>query len=98
MWSDLLILIKQKHDSDSIGNKKPTPTDIKTEVYCNKKSISRAEFYNANSTGLKPSIVFVVNTFEYEGQKIVEFENQRYKVLRTYEPSLDYTELICEKV
>ena len=93
-----MTLIKQKYDSDSIGNKKPTLTETKTEVYCNKKSISRAEFYNANSTGLKPSIVFVVNTFEYDGQKIVEFENQCYKVLRTYGPSLDYTELICEKV
>lgn len=96
MWLHELTLIKESYGFDSVGNQ--TIKEIKTEVFCSCKSITRSEFYNAATTGFKPSIVFVINSFEYNNEEKVEFEEGVYKVIRTYLNSTDRIELICEKV
>lgn len=96
MWQDELILISETFESDDIGNQ--VPTEKETEVFCNVKSVSRSEFYNAANTGLKPSLVFVIHAYEYSGEEVVKFEDNRYKVIRTYRKNIEELELTCEKV
>lgn len=91
-----LTLISQIITEDAIGNQVPVETE--TVVLCGLKSIGRAEFYNAATTGLKPEITFVIHAYEYSGQKKVEFEGVPYNVIRTYEPSFEELELTCERI
>lgn len=94
MWSNSLILIAERYDPDInemiIKNEK--------EVYCNVKSISRNEFYKASTGGFKPSLVFIIHSFEYENEEKVNFEGSIYNVIRTYMINTEEIELTCEKV
>jgi len=91
-----LTLISQTITEDEIGNQIPVETE--TVVLCGLKSIGRAEFYNAATTGLKPEITFIIHAYEYAGQKKVKFEGNYYSVIRTYEPSFEELELTCERI
>lgn len=87
--------------TDGIGN--PIETEIKFPILCGLKSIGRTEFYNAAANGLKPTLIFVVHPYEYNGETYVEFSEdespkQRYKVIKTYKPNFEDLELTCEKV
>lgn len=96
-----LTLISTDVTYDDIGNPVETPKEI--DIFCDMKSIGRTEFYNAAANGLKPSYIFVVHPYEYNGETYVEFsENekpkQRYKVMKTYKKNMEELELTCEKV
>lgn len=82
-------------ETDEVGNQKPCPEVSK--VLCGKKSVTRNEFYKAANAGLKPSLVLIVNRFEYSNQKKIKFDDEVYEVVRSYEePGSDYVELVCE--
>ena len=91
-----LILIGHIYEEDEWGNQ--VPVETRKPVLCNIKSIGRNEFYNAAMNGLKPSIIFVIHGYEYEGEQEVEFEGEIYKVIRTYATGFEEIELTCEKV
>lgn len=82
--------------TDEYGNQ--VVVDTETVILCGLKSVNRTEFYNAAVTGLKPELVFVVHGYEYSGQAKVKFEDQKYRVIRTYAPNFEEVELTCEKV
>jgi len=96
MWSDELTLIKDAYTFDDIGNQ--ISSHVKNTVFCDVKSISRSEFYNAATTGLKPSLVFIVHNCEYDNEEKVEYEGNVFKVIRTYIKNTEEIELTCEKV
>lgn len=91
-----LTLIGQTYTEDEIGNQIPVETE--TTILCGLKSVTRLEFYNAAANGLKPEIVFVVHGYEYNGEKEITFEGNRYKVIRTYSEDFEELELTCERV
>lgn len=73
--------------------------ETRTEILCDVKSVTRSEFYSAAQAGLNPEQVFEVNGFEYAGQQEVEFEGERYTVIRAYRipPVYEKLELTCER-
>jgi len=100
-----LTLISQTIKEDEIGNQIPVKT--RKTILCKVKSVGRSEFYGAATAGLRPEIVFVVHEFEYNDEREVEFEGERYKVIRTYRGGMtrhgsklafDEMELTCERV
>jgi SPP1 family predicted phage head-tail adaptor len=91
-----LVLIAQGFVSDEIGNQ--IAQETRKTVLCNVKSVGRNEFYSAATAGLRPSIVFVIHSYEYNGEQKVEFEGTRYSVIRTYATGFEEMELTCEKV
>lgn len=91
-----LTLIGYETEYDEIGQEINVPVERK--ILCGVKSIIRNEFYAAAQTGLKPEITFIVHNFEYNGEKEVEFEGQKYRVIRTYLANSEEIELVCEKV
>lgn len=91
-----LTLIGYETEYDEIGQEINVPVERK--ILCGIKSIVRNEFYAAAQTGLKPEITFIVHNFEYNGEKEVEFEGQKYRVIRTYLANSEEIELVCEKV
>ena len=71
--------------------------ETRTEVFCDVRSISQTEWFNAGRNGIDhPAFIFVMNRNEYRGQQIVEFHGQRYGVYRTYMAKNENLELYCE--
>lgn len=100
-YDNELTLISEILQEDEIGNQ--IATEIKTNIFCNFKSIGRTEFYNAASNRLKPSLIFIIHAYEYNGEKYVEFSEdlspkEKYKVIKTYKIGIEELELTCEKV
>ena len=83
MYNHELTLIKQEKTTDAIGNEVITTTERK--VLCKLKDVGSSEFYDAQVTGLKPEIKFIINSIEYEGEKEVVFEDNKYQIIRTYQ-------------
>jgi len=82
-------------DTDDVGNQLEEPTTVK--ILCGKKSLTRNEFYKAASIGLKPSLVLIVNKYEYSDQMKLKFYDEIYQVVRSYgEPDSEFIELVCE--
>jgi len=95
-----LTLINTTYTENGMGDM--IPIDTRLVVLCDVQSVTRAEHYSAAANGLKPSVVFVLNKFEYEGQKDVEYEGIRYNVDRSYAPKkskgiedFEDIELVC---
>lgn len=91
-----LTLIGYETEYDEIGQEINVPVERK--ILCGIKSIGRNEFYAAAQAGLRPEITFIIHNYEYNGEKEVKFEGQKYKVIRTYSTDFEEMELVCEKV
>ncbi len=82
--NELIKLITVTEATDDYGDQ--TPTEMSAERLAEIKSIGQSEFYQANASGLKPEIKFVIADYlDYDGQKIIEYEGVRYRVLRTFQ-------------
>ena len=92
--SNVIFLIKETKTQDAIGQW--ISTEQKRQVYCNVMSISRSEWFDAGRDGFKPAYVFVMFEPDYEDEKIIEFEGQRYGVYRTYIRQDESIELYAE--
>lgn len=95
MYNHELTLIGEEVIYDDYGV--PRKTETRTNVLCDVKSVGRNEFYGAATSGLKPEIVFVMHGYEYKGEKSVEYEGNRFKVIRTYSTDFEEVELTCER-
>lgn len=76
----------------------PIELTVKREVFADKKSIRQNEFYQAASTGLRPELMFVIRTIEYEQEPKLEYpigSDKLYNIIRTYDKDGEFTELIC---
>lgn len=96
-----LILIGSESGENDMGDPILIPT--RKSILCDVQSVTRSEHYQAAASGLKPEIVFVVNKYDYEGEKQVEFDGKPYNVIRTYIPhksknisDFETLELVCE--
>ena len=90
---ELTLIGRTTTSTNAIGDTIKSNTPV--TILCGLKSVGRSEFYQANANGLKPERIFVVHTFEYEGQQMVEFEGVQYKVIRAYSVNTEETELTC---
>ncbi|HEL1946009.1 TPA: phage head closure protein [Streptococcus suis] len=92
MWNHEITLIAKKiTGKDKL--KQNITEEHKTVLLCRKKSITRSEFYQANQTGIRPSLVVDIHSFEYDNQELAEFEGKRYHILKTYPVDLETLEL-----
>lgn len=88
-WADQITLIALSEQTPRT-NEHGFPADgdeTATTVFADKKSVGYAEFYKAQQAGYQAEIKFDVHSFEYTGQRIVEYpvsSGTRYRVLRTY--------------
>lgn len=91
-----LTLIGETIEEDEIGNR--VPVETRTTVLCSVKSAARSDFYSGAAAGLRPEYVFTIHAYEYSGERIVEFEGKRYRVIRTYQTGTEEIELTAERV
>lgn len=96
MFNDVITLIKSTTTRDEYDYE--TITKVETEVFCEVRSIGQAEFYQAQSTGFRPEVKFVLaDYYDYDNQQDVLYEGRRYNVVRTYRNGLTM-ELTCQGV
>ena len=68
-------------------------------VYCNVRSVGQTEVYQAQAAGLNPELKLILaHAFEYHGEKLVDFRDERWRVLRTYVNDGDQIELTLQRV
>ena len=79
---DVINLISENPEAHGVFT---SSTERKNQCYCRVESVSRSEFYRARENGLEPEYVFVLSEYaDYNGEKIVEYNGKRYRVIRTY--------------
>jgi SPP1 family predicted phage head-tail adaptor len=82
--NELIKLIAVAETTDGYGDQTTSETSV--DRLAEIKSIGQSEFYQANASGLKPEIKFVLaDFFDYDGQKVIEYGGVRYRVLRTFQ-------------
>ena len=89
---DVITLVAVSSTRGTNGYKAVTETS--TKVYADKKSVTRSEFYEALRSGVEPTVVFELFTYDYANQKYVDYDGVRYKVVRAYSKG-DMTQLNC---
>lgn len=103
MVKDVCNLIYESIDRDDDGFE--TVTEVSTQVYCEKKSVTRTEFYQAQQSGTTPSNIFKMRLEDYEQTlhnvdgipvyaDILEYKQVRYKIQRTFEKG-NFIEVTC---
>lgn len=93
--ADVIYLITETARAHGVHD---TVTDSERMVYCNVQSVSRNEFYTALNVGIQPSYVFVLAYAEdYQGERLVKYHNQRFRVVRTYVTEEDSIEITVER-
>ena len=86
--NEILILITATQHADAYGD--PVTTETRREVFAKLGSIGQKEFYQAHAVGLQPELKFVLADYlDYNEETLVEYNGQRYRVLRTYRAGLE---------
>ena len=81
-------------DYDEDGN--PIETPVQREILCAKGAVTRYDYYQAATVGLKAQAVIYVIPDDYQGERICTFEGKTLTVERDYpyeEGGILYTEL-----
>jgi len=95
-YNQVIYLIKiTAVTGDAIGNQIKTPVERK--VYANEFSVGSGEFYNAAAAGLRPSKMFEIYSFEYQGEEKLKHNTVTYRIIRT-EGRGEKIRLSCERV
>ena len=87
-------LIQETYAEDAYGVMKATRT--KRSVYANVQSVSASEWFEGGRNGLNPEYRFTMFAPDYQGEKVVEYNNTQYAVYRTYQARTDTIELYTQ--
>ena len=76
-----------------------SPSEKKRKTFCEEKSLSMSEVYQARATGHAPTIRLVLpQDFEYRGDTACISKGERYRIIRDYrDEKSDSTELTLER-
>lgn len=78
---------------DSTGQAIPNSSPDTTELIGELKSVYQNEFYKAEQAGIRPQGVFVISSFDYNGQDSLIIGSKSYAIYRTFEVGTDKIEL-----
>ena len=94
LFSDVFYLIEQKYGKNDNGDN--ITVEDERVVFGNKLSVRQSEFYQAQSTRLRPEIVLEMHVSEYQDESKLRFKEQLYDIIRTFEKG-ERIELVCER-
>lgn len=99
--SALTLIAQSWYDSsgnprlDENGNQ--VAEETKTTVRCAVSSVRMSEFYKAATEGIKAEVMFIIHPLDFANQEEVEFNGERYTVVRHYAVDYERLELIVKK-
>ena len=95
MRADVIDLITETASAHGVHD---AVTETARTVYCTVRSVTRSEFYTALNAGVQPEVVFVLTLAEdYQGERVVRWKGQKYRIVRTYMTADDGIEITCER-
>ncbi|PHV69775.1 hypothetical protein CS063_13740 [Sporanaerobium hydrogeniformans] len=90
---DFITLITTIESDGPFGEK-----TIESEpIYAEIRSIGMQEFYQAKGQDIKVDIKLVLYANEYQNQDKLKYNNETYRIVRTYRTGLDKIELVCAR-
>ena len=96
-YSEIIYLLSLEKKEDEIGNYIPS-SETSTKCYAKKQSVKTGEYYNAVEVGMTPNCEFVIKKLNYNGEEELEWNNERYQVIRTIDPKNKFDiVLVCTK-
>lgn len=101
MYDEVIHLISVEKSVNAIGDVVENRTE--TQRFCSVKSVGETEFYQAQASGFKPSVKFILADFlDYQGQPYVRWVNpwgveEELTIIRTYKNERSELELTCQK-
>ena len=93
MLNDVAELMQEQIIKTSLGQERKS--FVPSEVFCEKKSVTRTEYFTAGQSGLRPSAMFKVHLLDYDQELYIRHEEKIYSIYRTFENG-DFIELYCE--
>ena len=94
LFKDTVNLIQISVGKDADGFAKNQET-IRDGLFVNKKDVRSSEFYQAAAQGIRLETMFVMRSMDYEGEKILSHEGNKYAIERTYDRG-EMVELVCQ--
>ena len=88
-WNDKIELGKV---TETVVYGEPIQSVTYTKVFANKRSVRQSEFYAASNLGLKPELMFEVNSHEFSGHQKIKYDSKVYEIIRSYDKG-EVTEL-----
>ncbi len=83
MFSEVIRLIKVNKVKDSTGELRDSKSE--REVFAKILSIGTQEYYQAQASGFKPELKFVLADYlDYENEKKIVHDGMEYDVIKTY--------------
>lgn len=98
--NEVITLVAEVKTVNEIGDTVVIPQY--RQVMAELKSITRSEFYQAQTAGLKPEIKFVIADYlDYHGEQKILYTpyygvQQEYSVIRTYRDGMRL-EIVCKR-
>lgn len=96
-WDHEVSLIVLAPGRDEAGYPTEPEEVSRNAVFANKLSVTQTEFYAANQSDMQAEHIFEIHTFEYDGERTLEYNGDMYNVIRVYESSPEYTELTVSR-
>ena len=94
----IVYLITESPEARGVLDEK---TETRRKTYCEEKSLSMSEVYQARASGFSPTIrLMLPQDFEYRGETICEYKGELYSIIRDYrdEKTGNSTELTLERI
>lgn len=93
--ADVVTLISELPGAHGVFD---APLNNYRKVYCEVKSVSQNEAYQARAAGLNPELRLVLShSFEYKGEVRCLFRDVPYRIIRTYMNESDGIELTLQR-
>ena len=93
--SDIAYLVSERFVQNEYGVMERFTT--KRTVFVDVTSVTSQEWFEGGRNGLNPQFRFSLFSADYEGEKIIEYNDVQYTVYRTYQRKTDVIELYVEK-
>lgn len=92
--SEVAYLVSQTYQRNDYGVQEKTET--KRKVFVSVTSVNGQEWFEGGRNGLNPQYRFTMYSFEYLGERLLEYKDTVYTIYRTYQRNIDEIDLYVE--
>ena len=93
--SDIITLLAETKTQNAYGVWVTTLSN--RDVFCQVDSVTRAEFFEGGRNGLNPEYRMTMFAGDYQGERLLIYNQSTYSVYRTYQGRNDTIELYVER-
>lgn len=94
MYNEVIKLVGYTIEKDEMLQE--IKTEYKRELFCERKSVGRYEFFIAGQQGTKPEYVFVVRLADYQNEDTLIYKGNKYSIYRSYDKG-EFIELYTQR-